>query len=55
MNLKRKTETTKNTKVHENQKVEAGEDFIFRVKSSTAAKHLHFVLFRALRGFHFGM
>jgi hypothetical protein len=53
--LKRKTETTKTTNVHENQRAEAGEEFIIRVKSSIVAKHLHFVLFRAFRGFHFGM
>jgi hypothetical protein len=54
-NPKRRKPNHEKHEVHENQRVEAGGDFIIRVKSSTAAKHLHFVLFCAFRGFRFGM
>jgi hypothetical protein len=53
--LQRKIETTKNTKVHESQRVEARMPFTLRVKAQSSAGPSPFVLFRGFRGLHFGI
>ena len=48
-----KTETTKNTNVHENPTAEADGIFIFRAKFLSRWNTPSFRVFRAFRGFHF--
>jgi len=51
--LEKKIETTKNTKVHENQRVGNPGSLILQVKMLLSSSGCPFVLFREFRGYYF--